>query len=469
MLKQKLKLLSIMLISLLIFSGCSNYLTFDPTALIKAHPQVQTFLQEYPNAELQLTHFTANESIALTDEMQENCGKTFTAKEMYRFYVDDPDSSLKIIGYLDVAAQNIECIKKYSNEQQTSNKKTDAAGNVLEEKEYKYEEKQESEYKYEEKNEYNNFEIKLDAYINQNQVNLIWKVNNPEEVEYFKVVRSENNEDPKYPEDGYVEVISPQKDQYEYKYEQYENAGIKVYYRITAVLKNGEKIHSEVFKFKTDPSENQYSEDPKIKLEGVYNENNEIVLEWHTNMNKEDLQYFKVVRSYENDDPKYPEDGYVEVVSPTGDHNYRIEIPEDELKVYYRISMVLKDYKDIIHSNVIKLKRPVEETPVEEEPDNNTNTTNTTTQTYSEKLLIEKLETNGTVHIKSDLSNPINLSLIEIVENNTILCEKQLDISLESLSTTLINSGCTNLTQGTDYEIKINSLTETYSEILSSN
>lgn len=109
----KIKIIFILLISTII-SGCTLSSSIDTQALIEANSQVQNFLEEYPNANIQITYFSFDESLTLQEEFESNCAKTFTQKELYRFSIQDTAQNLELIGFLDSNAGVVECVNRVS-------------------------------------------------------------------------------------------------------------------------------------------------------------------------------------------------------------------------------------------------------------------------------------------------------------------------------------------------------------------
>ncbi|VVB75053.1 Uncharacterised protein [Candidatus Tiddalikarchaeum anstoanum] len=87
-----------------------------------------------------------------------------------------------------------------------------------------------------------------------------------------------------------------------------------------------------------------------VRLEGELMDSNCVKLSWDFNGN--DISFYKVVRSVTNSNPKYPEDGYIDVISDRSMTSY-IDCSLDSTKTnYYRITAVLPS-GEYVHSNVI--------------------------------------------------------------------------------------------------------------------
>lgn len=104
---KKIVILSI-LVCLIFFSGC----IFNPEDMIKQNAQVKQFLKEYPNAEMLIIHLTEQQAQAILPEIQEVCGAQIIAKEYYKATINDPDSGLNLIAYLDPNNKIVECVHK---------------------------------------------------------------------------------------------------------------------------------------------------------------------------------------------------------------------------------------------------------------------------------------------------------------------------------------------------------------------
>jgi hypothetical protein len=110
-------LLPVVFTGLVIFSsGCIN---IDPEAFARAMPMVQDFLDEHPNAELHIVHYSASEAEAVLDQIKEDCGKTtIEAKEYYFVNLTDPDTDLMVRAWIDWETQTVECIYKAGGSRQ---------------------------------------------------------------------------------------------------------------------------------------------------------------------------------------------------------------------------------------------------------------------------------------------------------------------------------------------------------------
>jgi|GEM_PF-3538422 len=100
--------------AIVLVSGC---ISDDPSIFAKANPLVADFLEEHPNAEIRLTHYSAEEAQAVLDDIMEDCQKrNMTAKEYYKVIIEDPDSGLQVTAWVDWGNKLIECAIKRGGE-----------------------------------------------------------------------------------------------------------------------------------------------------------------------------------------------------------------------------------------------------------------------------------------------------------------------------------------------------------------
>lgn len=91
-------------------SGC---ISMDPQALAMASPMVQGFLAEHPNAEIKITHFTAEQAEQIIEQIRSECDNPYIgAKEFYRVNMTDPDTDLVAVAWIDWESRQIECVWK---------------------------------------------------------------------------------------------------------------------------------------------------------------------------------------------------------------------------------------------------------------------------------------------------------------------------------------------------------------------
>jgi eight-cysteine-cluster-containing protein len=101
-------------------SGCTG---IDPTAIATSNSMVQQFLDEHPNAEIKLTHFTAEQAKNMIDQIRSDCDNPYLdEKEFYRVNVTDPDTDFFAVVWIDWTNRSIECVYKIGTDGKTIEK-----------------------------------------------------------------------------------------------------------------------------------------------------------------------------------------------------------------------------------------------------------------------------------------------------------------------------------------------------------
>ena len=95
-----------------ILSGCLK----NPEEIAKTNQMVNDFLEKYPDAEIQITHFSIEQSSKMIDQIREVCSNPYLeSKELYRVTVEDQKSGLSAIAYINSNDGVVECaVKKVS-------------------------------------------------------------------------------------------------------------------------------------------------------------------------------------------------------------------------------------------------------------------------------------------------------------------------------------------------------------------
>ncbi|MBN2367656.1 hypothetical protein JXC34_01460 [Candidatus Woesearchaeota archaeon] len=345
----------------LLLSSCRN---IDPVALLKANSQVQAFLEQYPNADITMVKMNADQVEADNEFAETICGVELQLVPHYKVKMVDPDSDLEVYAYIELESQEVVCVRKIGKEEAKVAKEKEVV-KVEEQKkeEYKKEEQKKEEYKEEEKQEYEkeqkeyehcDIDIQLDyELLDGNKIMLKWTPYDCEDFEAYKVVWSNSVENPKYPDQGYVEGISG----YEKTVAEPKLKSGVNYFAITVLTKGG-NVYSNTVKVEYEGQEaNCEGYDPV--LESSFEGGNP-VLEW-TPYECDDLSYYKVVWSQTNSDPMYPDDGYISVISDYS--NTKMKVPAEKYKEgtnYYRISVILDGFYDgnddlRLNTNVVTL------------------------------------------------------------------------------------------------------------------
>ncbi len=296
--------------------GC----TMSIENIFKMIPMVQDFLNQHPGAGITITYWTSEEVNSTINEINEMCNKSLPIQPMYLARV--AEGSLEIVAWFDTKYQllcavkpPVEIIEEKSEEPEKIEQ--EQAGHVS-----------------------TGTTINLEGKQVDNKILLKWTIYGGEDFKYYKIVRSRTNPSPKYPEDGYVGVVSKRLKNYYYDSPEKGNN----FYTISVVKTDGSIIHSNSIVIRYEKGQEKIQ---NFTLNYSFN-NKTLVLKWDE---LENIRYYKVVRSQTNKDPKYPEDGYISVEYGTEFE----EIPPNGTS-YYRITAVMKDGEKI-HSNVITIER----------------------------------------------------------------------------------------------------------------
>ncbi len=121
-LKRHNYLFSLALISTVFISGCIQIPI--PENLILAHPIVKEFLKGYPNSEIKVTLFLKTQSQNLIESIRNDCNNPYLEpKTFYRVTIEDKESGLSLLAWIDWDNQSVECVvKKPSGKEPTKPK-----------------------------------------------------------------------------------------------------------------------------------------------------------------------------------------------------------------------------------------------------------------------------------------------------------------------------------------------------------
>jgi len=106
--------LGIAVIMIISISGCTS---ISPESLALANPLVDQFMEEYPNAEVQVTHFTTEQSEQIIEDIRADCGNPFMeAQDFYKITIVDSESGLDVVAWVNWETKDIECAIKKGTE-----------------------------------------------------------------------------------------------------------------------------------------------------------------------------------------------------------------------------------------------------------------------------------------------------------------------------------------------------------------
>lgn len=186
-------------------------------------------------------------------------------------------------------------------------------------------------------------------------VKLSWDTETSSNFSGYKIVASQTNANPKYPDDGYIKFITDKNDDGISLYEGY--GGLKAnkyyYFSVTYLFSDGSKIAANSVRLKV-PEKNDSQSDPKptegedaamttAAISGALGET-KVNLSWNK-IDHELFRGYKVVASKSNPNPIYPEDGYLKYITNADTTTYSSSFSNfDEGETYYFSITVL--YRD---------------------------------------------------------------------------------------------------------------------------
>ncbi len=152
------------------------------------------------------------------------------------------------------------------------------------------------------------------GYVDGDYVMLSWEDIDSTEFQGYKVVASENNPNPKYPEDGYIKYITNAGTTELAVNEGFSGlkGGTGYYFSITVLYKDGSKVPGNAVYIIVPDS----IPDGEMGASAITGEviGGNIYLSWEM-IDSPAFQGYKVVASPVNPNPKYPEDGYVKYIT----------------------------------------------------------------------------------------------------------------------------------------------------------
>jgi len=140
---------------------------------------------------------------------------------------------------------------------------------------------------------------------------LSWETIGSSDFKGYKVVASATNPSPAYPADGYIKYITDRNMTsllVDSTFSSFLTPGTEYYFSIT-VLYNDKKVPGNAIKLKY-LDENTVMTRPASNISGQRLDDGSILLSWEE-MTEEGFEGYKIVASADNENPEYPEDGYI--------------------------------------------------------------------------------------------------------------------------------------------------------------
>ena len=103
--------LAIILISFsFIISGCIEGTNQDPKELAKLNPMIKDFFDKHPNAQVEINHYTLEESSKIIENIRKSCNNpNLEPKDIYEVKVDDEETGFSAIAYIDWDNKKVDC------------------------------------------------------------------------------------------------------------------------------------------------------------------------------------------------------------------------------------------------------------------------------------------------------------------------------------------------------------------------
>jgi len=213
-----------------------------------------------------------------------------------------------------------------------------------------------------------------------------WRKDTSETFSGYKIVASKTNPNPKYPDDGYLKYIT-NKDTTSVKL--YEGssglkAGQNYYFSVTYLYKDGSKVAANAVQLTVPAKEKTTSAEPTAPAEptqappasGDYAstsisgamDGKTARLSWGQ-INDSRFNGYKVVCSFTNSSPSYPNDGYVKWITDAGQTSCSVDMTKisgysPDATCYFAITALYDNHNVKKTGNVISLAMPAEAPPV---------------------------------------------------------------------------------------------------------
>lgn len=212
------------------------------------------------------------------------------------------------------------------------------------------------------------------------KVILSWSKETAENFSGYKVVASKTNPTPSYPDDGYLKYITAKDTTSISLYEGYQGLQGNTYYyfSVTYLFGDGTKVAANAVRLKV-PAKAEEEEDPPTSdypacniTSASISASGTVSLHW-AKAPDNDFTYYKVVGSFTDSTPRYPENGYLDVLGrdcTSGSYSLsklsKLEGYAPGKTCYFSVTTVYKDGSLKVPGNVKALKMP--DAPPEEEP-----------------------------------------------------------------------------------------------------
>src|SRR3989338_1931836 len=100
---------ALLLISIILISGCT---ASQIDIFLKASPLVSSFLEQYPNAKVTTILVAQGTVQAQIEKIKEDCGPDFPLASYYKTTLDDKESGIMLVVWMDSKNYQITCAVK---------------------------------------------------------------------------------------------------------------------------------------------------------------------------------------------------------------------------------------------------------------------------------------------------------------------------------------------------------------------
>ena len=219
----------------------------------------------------------------------------------------------------------------------------------------------------------------VSGYVSGEYVYLSWQKNEKEGFSGYKIVASTTNENPAYPEDGYLKYITDVNTTSKSLYEGY--AGLKAntyyYFSVTYLYNDGSRIIGNAVRLKVPEKEDE--PEPTTTPTGDYDQStisgsidgSTISLNWSA-IDDSRFAGYKVVASYTVPNPVYPNQKYLYYITSSGDTSRSFDVAylvsklgtyESGAVCHFSITVLYDGGTTKIAGNAITLSLPEPEEP----------------------------------------------------------------------------------------------------------
>jgi hypothetical protein len=103
-----MKLWLLLIIGAVLVSGCTTIEGGSVLDIAKTSPQVQEFLEQYPDASIKATYWNSESVSGIIEDIRIECGSQMEVKDYYKVEISSSDSDL--VAWVDEANRRVDCV-----------------------------------------------------------------------------------------------------------------------------------------------------------------------------------------------------------------------------------------------------------------------------------------------------------------------------------------------------------------------